>query len=203
MVQTPPITRTRQGQQAGRWRWYYASIADYRIAHPGCSNYDVAAHIGRHYNTVCAIIGSDIYREYEAQRMQAFRDDADQGIILRLNGLAIKALDSMDQGLTKRKDQVPLNLALEIATSTLDRLGFAPKTSPTVSVNVNTNQQNVVLPNAVSPAALEEARAALRAVEQRRLVDRMDHVLEVEAERVPSSAELEAPGEQDVAPVDS
>ena len=95
--------------------------------------------------------------------------------------------------MAKKIDQVPLQLATEIASMTLDRLGFAPQRGP--QVVVNTANQQVILPNAVSPAALEEARAALRAVEQRRLTSPLvlDAPSEVEAELV-LDPEPEAPG---------
>lgn len=181
-VSPPPLTRTPRGQRAGRWRWYYAAIADYRIAHPGCTNEDVAIHIRRHSQTVSQIVSTDMYREYEAQRLQAFRDQSDTDLRLRLTGVATQALESISIQIAKKQDQVPLQLATEIASMTLDRLGFAPQRGP--QVVVNTGNQNVVLPNAVSPAALEEARAALRAVEQRRLSTPLvlDAPAEVEAE---------------------
>lgn len=170
--------------QNGRWRWWYATICDYRLQHPGCSNIEIATHIRKHANTVAAIVNTDLYKEYEAQRMQAFRDKSDSDLRLRLTGVATQALESMSVQMAKKLDQIPLQVAREIAETTLDRLGFAPQRGPQVVVQ-NTNQ-NVVLPNAVSAAALEEARAALRAVEQRRLASPLvlDAPAEVEAELV-------------------
>src|SRR5262249_36982385 len=155
------------------------------------SNRDIAQHIRKHENTVSAIVNTDMFREYEAQRIQAFRDEADTELRLRLTGVARQALDSLSIQLEKKRDQVPLEVAREIAESTLDRLGFAPQRGPQVVVQ---NNSQVLLPNAVSPAALEEARAALRAVEQRKLI--APSVLEppeVEAELV-SDQEPEALG---------
>jgi hypothetical protein len=190
-VWPPPNTKTKRGGQKGRWTWWYASIADYRISHPGCSNEDIAKYLGKHRHTITDIINTDMYKEYEAQRLQAFRDRADNDLRLRLVGVATQALDSMAIQLEKKRDQVPLELAKDIAESTLDRLGFAPQRGPQVVVQ---NSQNVVLPNAVSPAALEEARAALRAVEQRRLVQPrlVEASSEVEAELV-FEVDTEAP----------
>lgn len=187
-VPTPQLNRTSRGVISGRWRWWYASICDYRIAHPGCTNEEIALHLKKHPNTVSAITNTDLYREYEAQRLQAYRDRADTDLRIRMTSVATKALDSLEIQLDKKRDQVPLEVAREIAESTLDRLGFAPQRGPSVVVQ---NNQQVVLPNAVSPAALEEARSALRAVEQRRLLEGPS---EVEVRLIPDSGESEALG---------
>lgn len=179
----PPPSKTKQRQFQGRWRWWYAAICDYRITHPGCTHAEIAAHINRHADTVSNIVNTDLYREYEAQRMQRFRDEHDDELRLRLTGVATKALDVLTIQLEKKRDQIPLEIIKDIAVESLDRLGFAPQRGPSVVVH---NQQ-VALPNAVSPAALEEARSALRAVEARKA-----SLPEVEAQLV-LAEEPEAP----------
>ena len=52
----PPWSRTKRGTVNGRWRWWYGSICDYRLDHPGCSNADVAAMMGKHENTISMIV---------------------------------------------------------------------------------------------------------------------------------------------------
>jgi IS30 family transposase len=184
-----PTNRTARGGTGhyhGRWRWWYAAICDYRIRHPGCSTGDIAAHLGKHVNTVSAIVSTDLYREYEAQRMQEFRNQSDNELRMKLTGIATQTLDIVQAQLNKKHDQIPLKIAAELMESTLDRLGFAPQPMTT---QVVVNNQQLVLPNAVSAAALEEARSALRAVEQRRL---SEPIHEVEAELVvPSPESLE------------
>ena len=90
-------------------------------------------------------------------------------------------------------------MAKEIAQTTLDRLGFAPKTAqaPAVVVNNNVNSSQVVLPGSVSATALEEARMALRAAERQRLnVAPSGPLLELEAEP-PAAQAAESEGELD------
>src|SRR5262245_34149120 len=63
MAPIPPNQRAKANR--GRWRWWYASICDYRLAHPGCTNEEIAQHLGKHANTIHLITTTDLYREYE------------------------------------------------------------------------------------------------------------------------------------------
>lgn len=192
-VSTPQLARTSRGVVEGRWRWWYAAIVDYRMAHPGCKLAEVAAHMKKHPNTIWAITNTDLFRDYEAQRLQEFRNRADQDLRLRLTGVATRALEALEGGLKTKGDQVPLGLANEIAVSALDRLGFAPQKGPTVVVNSQQNN-NVVLPGAVTAQALEEARQALRNSERQRTVQQLQlqDTGEQDAENVSVQIEVEA-----------
>jgi hypothetical protein len=165
-VPEPAFARTRRGVTEGRWRWWYSAIADYRIQHPGCSNEDVAKHLNKAPNTIWAITKSDLYREYEAQRREQWRRQNEEALRNKLLGVTTKALNILDEQLEKKKDQVPIGMVKEIVETGLDRLGFAPA-NPVPSINI-VNQQ-VSLPNSVTPVQLEEARMALRAVEAQKL----------------------------------
>jgi len=155
----------------GRWRWWYSAIADFRLAHPGCKIQEIADSIGKSPTTIGFIVNTDMYREYEAQRRAHFQMEAEAVLRSKLLRVADRALDALDLQLERKQDQVPLAMAKEIAQTTLDRLGFAPKTAqaPAVVVNNNVNSSQVVLPGSVSATALEEARMALRAAERQRL----------------------------------
>lgn len=199
---TPPLMRGQRGTFEGRWRWWYAAIADLRIQHPGIKNEDVAAKLQKHPNTISAITNTDMYRDYEAQRLQAYRDRADADLRTRLTRVASKTLEAIEDHLDKKKDQVPLDIARELAVDALDRLGFAPKVGP--AVVVNNNPQTVNLPVAITANHLEEAREALRAVERRRLSEGavlLEAGTGVEVELDLNSAGLEAlEGGQDRGP---
>lgn len=175
---SPAAVAAQKGGFNGRWRWWYSNIADYRLTHPGCKNVEIAQHLNKHENTISQIIKTDLYREYEAQRREEWRRDAENELTSKLIGVTSLALDSMKVNLEKKRDQVPLEVSRSIVATGLESLGFGPKPQPSVVVN-NTNQQ-VVLPNSVSATALEEARMALRTVEQQRLAPR--GVVELEAE---------------------
>jgi len=165
----PALQQTKggTGHYRGRWRWWYASIADYRLANPGCTNREIAAHLGKGENTISAIANTDLYREYEAQRKQAWRQRNEDILREKLTGVTIRALDAADAQLKKKGDQIPLAIARDIIETGLDRLGFGPQVGPSVVVN-NTNQ--VSAPGgSVTITLLEEARSTLRAVEQRKI----------------------------------
>lgn len=197
-----PSLRTAKGgtgHYRGRWRWWYSSIADFRLANPGCTNKQVAEHLQKAENTISAIVSTDLYREYEAQRRQAWRERNENVLREKLTGVTILALDSAAAQLKKKGDQVPLTLARDLIETGLDRLGFGPQPAPSVVVN-NGVQVNAPA-GAVSVALLDEARSALRAVEQKKLSpalqelpvpDDLDKVLDldaIEAEEVPSTLE--------------
>ena len=152
----------------GRWRWYYTMICDYRLAHPGCTNREIGDFMQKNENTIGAIVNSDLYKDYERKRLTVFRLQQEEQLRNKLTGVTMKALDAMEAQLDKRKDQTPLQLATNIVEMGLDRLGFAPASTPNVVVN---NQ--LVNSPAVSPTVLQEARMALRIVEQNRITANM------------------------------
>lgn len=168
-ISEPTLSQAPRGQKQRRWRWWYAGIADYRLAHPGCSNDEVAKHLNKHPNTISIITNSDLYREYEAQRKAQWREKNEDQLREKLTGVTIKVLDAIDEKLSKQKDQIPMPLAVDLLKSGLDRLGFAPSVGPAVVINNNQQNNNVQLPPSVTPSVLEEARMALRAVERQRM----------------------------------
>lgn len=196
VVPEPKLNRTTRGVFRGRWRWWYASICDYRLSHPGCTNKEIAAFLRKSENTISAIANTDLYREYEAQRKQAWRARSEETLRAKLTSVTMLALDSAEAQLRKKGDQIPLAIAKDLLETGLDRLGFGPQAAPSVVVN---NHQ-VLIPNAVSPAALEDARKTLRALEQKQLVlaaptPDVDDVLDGYAVDVVSQAEpLEGAG---------
>jgi len=142
----------------------------------------VAKHLNKHPNTISIITNSDLYREYEAQRKAKFREENDFTMRTNLTGVAVKVLDALDEKLTKARDQIPMPLAVDLLKSSLDRLGFAPQSGPTVQVIANQQNNNVLLPSSVTPSVLEEARIALRAAEAQRLRPIAHTGLTIEAE---------------------
>lgn len=184
----PHSQRLAQRSLEGRWRSWYAAIADLRITKPGITNVDIAQILGKHEQTVGAIIRTDMYREYEAQRRAHWLENTENIIRNKLVSVTSMALDGLAARLERQKDQVPLEAGKDIAAMGLEALGFGPK--PVAPVSVNVNQNNVQIPNAVSPAALEEARATLRQVESAKL--KSDSILELKA-GPPPEAGLDSP----------
>jgi hypothetical protein len=132
---------------------------------------DCAAELGRGASTVSMIASSDTFKTYHSQRKQEFQRGHDDLITSKLFGIANDGLEAMHNSIKKRGDQIPMQVLAPLMTSVLDRLGFAPKVGPAVVIDASTNNDNrtVNLPPTVSAATLEEARMAMRMVEQQKL----------------------------------
>jgi len=170
----------------GRWRGWYSAIADWQLANPGRPIAECAKALGKHPNTVSLIASSDMYRDYFARRREEWTREHDFALINKTTRVAEMSLDLMIDKMEKQGDKIPMNIVTGVATSALDRLGYAPKTAPSVEVNVNQDNRKVVMVP-ISAGALEEARDAIRAAEQARAVSHREHEIELEAE--PSAEE--------------
>jgi hypothetical protein len=171
MVDEPLPAATSRGLSApyeGRWRWWYSAIADWMLEHPGRPMTECAAYLKKAPSTVYAITASDTFREYFARRRSEWSQTHDQVLTQKLTSVTELALDSLLGQLEKKRDQIPMNIVKDLAVSGLDRLGFGPKTTPAVNVNVQQNDNRQQIAIAVTASDLEEARIALRRVEQRR-----------------------------------
>lgn len=149
-----------------RWRWWYSAIADLMIAHPDWKMTDIAKELKKGVNTISMIANTDLFRAHLAQRKQQWQEIHDQALREKLTKVANASLDALVTSIEKKKDLVPIQALQSISEGALDRLGFSPKPGPQVLVQ-NNIQNNNVLPSA-SLGALEEARAAMRQVEQLR-----------------------------------
>lgn len=166
LYQEPAINKTRRGVVEGRWRWWYSSIADLMIRNPDWTQQQIAASLNKHPNTITMIVGTDLFREFLAQRKAAFRADHDFALNARLTNVATEGLDIILDQLRTKKTQIPLQAALKITESALDRLGYAPASSPQVVVDQRTidNRQQTMV--SLTPADLEDARMAMRLAER-------------------------------------
>lgn len=166
----PPIRKVSGPVSNGRWTWWYSAIADAMIRNPDLRMQDIAALLGKHPNTVSMIVNTDMFREYFAQRKEAWRQDHDHALRAKLTDVATESLDIVLEQLKAKRTQIPLNVALKVTESALDRLGYAPSSGPEVVVNntVDARQQSVSV-QGLSASELEEARQALRRVEQTRV----------------------------------
>lgn len=162
--------RTQRNPYEGRWNWWYSAIADIMIRSPTTSIVEIAKELDKATNTISMIINTDLFKDYLARRKDQWRQDHDFKVLSKLTEVAELSLDSVAEQFRKKKDQVPLAIAVETMTSTLDRLGYGVKTQPQVAVNVNQNDNRTqtVVVQGVSATALEEARAALRLAESKR-----------------------------------
>ena len=155
----------------GRWRWWYDAIADLLIARPDLSIQEIATRLGKHPNTIGAIMKADTFRSYLALRKQEYKAKLDDRILGKTAEIAALGLELIHESLSKRRDAVPLQMLVETTGDALDRLGFGAQKTPTVLIDQRggTNN-NVVLPQ-ITQAELLEAQGALRRAENAKLVN--------------------------------
>lgn len=167
----------RNGNPKLRWRPWYVAIADWQLRHPGGLMQDCAAFLGKSPTTLSIIVNSDMYKDYFAQRRAEFTKEHDFNLTHKLTQVAEKSLDILLEKIDTQKDKIPIKNITELATSALDRLGFAPKPpAAQVNVNVDARSQSVVMAP-ISPEALEEARDALRSVENQKIIEHREREL--------------------------
>lgn len=147
---------------SNRWNWWYDSIIDRMIAHPDWSKKQIAEDLGKHPNTVYQICDTDLFKDYYAKRLADFRANHDFSIINKTTKVAEVSLDILLEGLQTKRTAVPIGVVNEIATSALERLGYGTQQAPLVQVN----QDNRSVSVAVNTSTLEEARMAIRQVEE-------------------------------------
>ena len=162
----------------GRWLWYYPAIADWMLENPGKTFKECAAHLHRHPYTISAIVNSDMFQEYFRQRREEWTRNHDLNISQKMTKVAEAALDVMLEKLERQADKLPMQFVNSVATDTLDRLGYAPKSVSPVQVNVDQshNTQQVVI-TSIDASALAEARDALRTAEQQRATVRREGLI--------------------------
>lgn len=191
----PKLQSTSQGQgykQEGRWRWWYSAIADYMIRNPNGTMADCARVLGKHPNTISAIAKTDIFREFLAQRKAEFFAAHDHAVRTKLTQVAEASLDIVLGQLQKKGDQIPLARLESLTTSTLDRLGYGVK-SPTVVVDnsQHDNRQQTLQFGGLTPQLLEEARAAMRAVERQKAGQSLPSPADLSLASAPQEVEAE------------
>jgi hypothetical protein len=127
-----------------------------------------------------------------AQRRAMWQKEHDFAIMSKVTKVAERGLDLLLDKMEKQHDKIPMQLVTEVVVSSLDRLGYGPKAAPAVNVNVNTGPQYL----AISPAALEEARDAIRIAEQKKAQQNREAILDLTADEVgPSAQRLRVPDE--------
>lgn len=157
-------------------RWWYASIADWMLANPDKTLTECAQYFNKHLNTISRITHSDTFKAYLAQRRREFQADFDARLTGRLGDVALKSMEAITDIIDKKGDSLRIDTLTELMSTSLEALGFGKPVTPAVQVNQTLvdQSQHVTLPLSVSPAALEEARQALRVAEARRGMPQID-----------------------------
>lgn len=147
----------------GRWRVWYAAIADLMLVEPGIKNVEIAERLGKHANTIGMIVNTDTFRAYYASRRAEHEDSLRDGHVSRLHKVVDHSLDAILSHLEKKQDKIPIESLLRSFEAAGSALGFVGKNAPGVQVNVQNNHTQVGV--AVTVDALEEARAMIRAAQ--------------------------------------
>ena len=148
------------------FRWWHEAIIDDMLAFPLDTLEKRGARLGRAPNSLSLIINSDMFQAMYAARREAYNERLAGSISGKTAQVADKALDIVLETLEKKRDSLPFDSLVELTDRTLARLGYGAKSAAT---NVQVNVGHV--PPMVNAAQLAEARAALRAVENSRVIE--------------------------------
>lgn len=154
-------------RQMPKMLWYYSRIIDWMIANPGHPLKECAEMIGRTPTTLSMIINSDMFKAALAERKAEFQMSHDMGIIERTTKIATASLDAILTTIEKKRDAIPLETLSAVSNTALERLGYGIKSAPPAGTTINAQNATVFLP--ASPQDLQEARMALRQVQESKL----------------------------------
>lgn len=164
-------------------RWWHEHIIDWLLAHPEGSYKQCAISLGRSYAYICMVVGSDLFQQKLKERRLALNGRLDDSIVQRTKQAANKSLELLLDRIAKDPDKVTTNQALAIAEKTLAASGYGDRKvqqpAPT-PVNVTVT---------VSREVLADARARIRAQEQRTLDLKATEVDEPLGQFLPSNSE--------------
>lgn len=143
-----------------RHSYWYDAIIDWMLANPMASQKEIAAAMGRSVPTIRLLLQSDMFRSrFESRRREVSEQIATE-IHEATSTVALTALREVAHRLKDNPAKIPIGQLHEIATSTLDRLGYGQKSvAPAGATNV---QVNVTVPAPV----LDDARRAMREAQE-------------------------------------
>jgi hypothetical protein len=169
-LQEPPGPRksmTQHVMEPRSFRWWYDSLIDWMIAHPGGSMEDAAKDLGRSAVWLRIVANSDSFQaQYQARRGQ-LSDAVNQRLANKLTKAAELSLDCIIDRLEQKQDKVPLPTLLDLQEKSLNRLGYGTNSAIPMAQQVVQNQQNNYF--TVDKDTLVAARERIRAAEEMRL----------------------------------
>lgn len=134
----------------------HAAIADFLLTSPEVKNLDVLCqkmNVTRAWLSV--VMNSDVFKEYYAKRRADWEARMHDEIGGKLLNLASQSIDKLSEIICD--DETDPRLVHDVASKTLDRLGFAPKAGRTI-VEERTQEFSRPVPAGV----VGEAREILR-----------------------------------------
>jgi len=164
-----PITdlgRPPRQRRDTRHMYWHDHIIDLLLVEPGITQKDIAARLGKHFTTISIIMNNDLFKLRYEQRRGEQSSRLTAAINHKLSGVALSALDIVQETLDKKRSALPFEELTDVMDSALERLGYGLKTASGPTVVVNTNAQ-VVAP--ISSEDLAVARAKVVAHESKLL----------------------------------
>jgi|SRR5262245_27268421 len=164
MANSAPRDRTHQGFLRNKpVRWWHEAIVDDMLMFPKCQVQERAKRLGYSSQYLGMVMNSDLFKALYEKRRAEFNAALDQGIQTKARMAADKTLDVIIETLETKRNSIPFPALAEYADKTLERLGYGSSKGNGVNVNVVTPL--------VTAEQLADARATLRAVEDKRTIE--------------------------------
>lgn len=146
-----PNARTASGRRLTPKIHLFDKIIEILLADGDTTIKDIAQRLGRSQPWVTYIMHSDAFRDLYEHRRTAHNAQLSQQISETLTRVTQKALGSLDEVMTKNPAKVTPQMALDIASMGLEKLGYGVKLPgiPITQVNVNVSQEDFKLAQSV------------------------------------------------------
>lgn|SRR5262245_14882285 len=152
----------RDAVQRKPTRWWHETIVDDMLAYPKCTMPERAKRLGYSESYLSLIMNSDMFKALFLKRRSEYNAAFDAGIQQKMRMAADKALDVVIETIETKRNSIPFPALADFANQTLQNLGYGVKSG---GVNVN------ITNSPITPEQLAEARATLRAVEGKRVIE--------------------------------
>lgn len=140
---------------------WHELLADWLLANPGGTLIEAAHALGKHPQTLSIVWNSSTFQEYWKTRRGEFSTQVDRTLLDKLQGISHLALDRIEKQLQEEPEAVSVPVALQVATKTLEGLGYmGPAKTGASTINVSGGQ---VVISSAPPDILAAARAKLLA----------------------------------------
>ena len=148
----------------------YDAIIDDILANPSTSLAATAQRLRKGPSTISMVVRSDFFKARWLQRREQFNEEMSFRLTRKITEVVERSLESTARALQTKGENVPLPVLNDINKTLLDRLGYAPSSTPSAgsgAVNVHVNASPVASAGAVaaSPEGLAAARESLKKLE--------------------------------------
>lgn len=147
-------------QLADGLKHWHTRVVDYMIFHPEAKIKDLAEAFDVSPQWMGQLLKADSFKEYYCMRMEEHQSSVSVAIVSKMQGVAVKALDKMNDKLDAK--DISFGQVKEAAELSLKSLGYTAQGGINVAVhNQGKGQTNVMV--AVPSSAVEKARKRIEA----------------------------------------